>query len=211
MKAIGLACAVAAVGLLCLTGCQTAPKTAQAETSLETQVQGTIRTAMQQDPSLQQFFDRSAGYAVFPSVGAGAAVVGGAFGRGQVFQNGQFVGYTTLTQATVGLSLGGQQYSELIFFQTQDILNKFKTGQFGFTAEASAVALTTGAAAQTSFRNGVAVFTMSQGGLMFSAAVGGQKFSFSPAGTATASAAGSEETVGTPAAAPGPQASSTTR
>jgi lipid-binding SYLF domain-containing protein len=188
MRAIALVCTLAAAGVLLLAGCSTAPKSAKAETSLEAEVQSTIRVAKTTDPGLQSFFDRSAGYAVFPSVGAGAAVVGGAFGRGQLFQSGQFVGYVSLTQATVGFSLGGQSYSELIFLQTPEIVNRFKTGNFSFGAGVSAVALTTGAAARADFQNGVAVFTMRPTGLMFSAAIGGQKFSFQPAGTATASA-----------------------
>ena len=188
MRAIALVCTLAAASALLLAGCETAPKTPQASASLNTEVQSTVRVAKSTDPGLQSFFDKSAGYAVFPSVGSGAAVVGGAFGRGQVFQNGQFVGYASLTQGTVGLSLGGQSYSELIFFQTPEILDRFKTGNLSFTAETSAVALTAGASAKANFQNGVAVFTMRSTGLMFSAAVGGQKFSFEPAGTATASA-----------------------
>jgi len=186
MKAIGLAFAIAAVGALCLTGCETAPKSTQGRASLDTEVQSTIRTALQQDPGLQSFFDKSAGYAVFPRVGKGAFVAGGAFGRGELFQNKQFVGYCTLTQATVGLQAGGQEYSELVFLQTPENVNDFKAGSFALTGEASAVALTTGAAAKTNFTNGVAVFTMQPTGLMLAAAVGGQKFSFEPAGTTTA-------------------------
>jgi hypothetical protein len=179
---------VAAAGALLLAGCETAPQTAQARTTLDSEVQNTIRVAKTTDPGLQSFFDSSAGYAVFPRVGAGAAVVGGAFGRGQVFERGRLIGYATLTQATVGLSLGGQEYSELIFFQTPEVLNNFRTGNLSLTAEASGVALTTGASAKANFQNGVAVFTMQPGGLMFSAAVGGQKFNFEPTGTAAASA-----------------------
>jgi lipid-binding SYLF domain-containing protein len=188
MRAIVLVCTLAATGVLLLAGCKTAPTSTEAKATQETEVQNTIRLAKTTDPGLQSFFDKSAGYAVFPNVGAGAYVVGGAYGKGQVFQNGQFIGYTSLTQANVGLQLGGQSYSELIFFQTPEVLDKFKTGNFSFTGEVSAVALTTGAAARTNFQNGVAVFTIKSTGLMFSAAVGGQKFSFQPAGTATASA-----------------------
>jgi lipid-binding SYLF domain-containing protein len=202
MRAIALVCTIAA-GVFLLAGCSTAPTSAKATTSLETEVQSTIRVAKTTDPGLQSFFDKSAGYAIFPSVGAGAAVVGGAFGRGQLFQNGQFVGYVSLTQATVGFSLGGQSYSELIFLQTPEIVDRFKTGNFAFTAGVSAVALTTGAAARTDFQNGVAVFTMRPTGLMFSAAIGGQKFSFQPAGTATASATATTPAATTqPASAP---------
>jgi lipid-binding SYLF domain-containing protein len=183
MKAIGLAFAIAAVSALCLTGCETAPKSTQGKATLDTEVQSTIRTALQQDPGLQGFIDKSAGYAVFPSVGKGAFVAGGAFGRGELFEKGQFVGYCTLTQATVGLSAGGEAYTELVFLETPEALTRFKTGNFALTGETSAVALTTGASAKTNFTNGVAVFTMQPTGLMFSAAVGGQKFSFEAATT----------------------------
>jgi hypothetical protein len=203
MRAIALVCTIAAAGALLLAGCETAPKTAQAKTTLESEVQNTIRVAKTTDPGLQSFFDRSAGYAVFPRVGAGAAVVGGSFGRGQVFENGRLVGYATLTQATVGLSLGGQQYSELIFFQTPEVLNNFKTGNLSLTAETSAVALTAGASAKANFSNGVAVFTMQPTGLMFSAAVGGQKFSFEPtAAAATATTTATTTPATQPAGAP---------
>ncbi len=186
MKTIGLAFAMAAVSVLCLTGCETAPKSTQERTSLDTEVQSTIRIALQQDPGLQSFLDKSAGYAVFPSVGKGAFVAGGAFGRGELFQNKQFVGYCTLTQASIGLQAGGEAYSELVFLQTPENVNAFKAGNFALTGDVTAVALTTGASAKTNFTNGVAVFTMQPTGLMVAAAVGGQKFSFEPVGTTTA-------------------------
>jgi lipid-binding SYLF domain-containing protein len=186
MKAIGLAFALLAVGALCLTGCETAPKSTQGRASLDTEVQNTIQTALNQDPGLQEFFDKSAGYAVFPRVGKGAFVAGGAFGRGELFENKQLVGYCTLTQASVGFQAGGEQYSELIFLQTPANVNAFKAGSLSLTGEATAVALTAGASAKTNFSNGVAVFTMQPTGLMVAAAVGGQKFSFEPVGTTTA-------------------------
>jgi len=188
MRVIALVCTLAAAGALLLGGCSTAPKTAQETETLDTAVQNTIRMARTTDPGLQSFFDKSAGYAVFPRIGSGAAIVGAAFGRGEVFEKGQLVGYATLNQASVGLSLGGQEYSEIIFFETPEALNNFKSGNYALAAETTAVALTTGAAAKASFSNGVAVFTMRPTGLMFSAAVAGQKFNFQPAGTTTTAA-----------------------
>ncbi len=204
MRAIALVCTLAAASALLLAGCETAPKSPQAKTTLDTEVQNTIRVAKTTDPGLQSFFDKSAGYAVFPRIGSGAAVVGGAFGRGELFQNGQFVGHCSMTQASVGLSLGGQEYSEIVFFETPEALNNFKGGNFALGAETTAVALTTGAAAKASFSNGVAVFTMRPAGLMFSAAVAGQKFAFEPAGMATTSATATTpaSTTTRPAAAP---------
>ena len=131
-----------------------------------------------EDPSLQRFLDKAYGYAVFPSVGKGGAGVGGAYGRGVVFDHGQPVGYSDLSQVTVGFQLGGQEYAELIAFENEDALNKFKTGKFAFSANASAVALKAGAADAVNYDNGVAVFTKPEGGLMFEASIGGQKFSY---------------------------------
>lgn len=204
MRAIALVCTLAAASALLLAGCETAPKSPQARTTLDSEVQNTVRVAKTTDPGLQSFFDKSAGYAVFPRIGSGAAVVGAAFGRGEVFQNGQFIGYATLNQASIGASLGGQEYSEIIFFETAEALNNFKGGNFALAAETTAVALTTGASAKASFSNGVAVFTMRPTGLMFSAAVAGQKFAFESAGRATTSATATApaSTTTQPASAP---------
>ncbi|MCI0366096.1 MAG: hypothetical protein L0Y44_03460 [Phycisphaerales bacterium] len=116
---------------------------------------------------------------MFPTVGKGGAGVGGAFGRGVVYELGEIIGFTSLTQASFGLQLGGQTYSELILFD-QPALQRFKRGEFSLSAQASAVAVTAGAAANARFQNGVMVFTLGQKGLMYEASVGGQKFSFEP-------------------------------
>jgi lipid-binding SYLF domain-containing protein len=132
------------------------------------------------DPGIEAFFNNAAGYAVFPSVGKGGIVVGGAYGKGLVIVNGQVDGYTTVTQATVGLQLGGQVYSLFIFFKDEAAIANFKRGNFEFGAQASAVAATAGASADTSYDKGVAVFTHAAGGLMVEGSVGGQKFTYEP-------------------------------
>jgi len=180
MRVMALACTLAAVGALLLTGCETAPKTAAGRVDLDQAVQTTIDNARRTDPGIQSFIDKSAGYAVFPSVGKGAVVVGGAFGRGELMQGGRMVGYCTLTQASVGAALGGQAYSELIFFQTPDVLNDFKSGEYSLSADVSAVALKSGVSANAAFTHGLAVFTLGEGGLMVEASVTGQKFSYEP-------------------------------
>jgi lipid-binding SYLF domain-containing protein len=180
MRAIVMACMFGAVGMLCLTGCSTAPKSTEAQVGLGQQVQETIQMAKRTDPGLQTFFDSAAGVAIFPTVGKAAVGVGGAFGRGQLFQGGQLVGYCTLTQASIGLALGGQAYSELIFFENQGALNRFKSGNYTFAAQASAVALKSGASANAKYADGVAVFTMGEEGLMVEASIGGQKFGYEP-------------------------------
>jgi len=97
-----------------------------------------------------------------------------------LFEKGQLAGYCTLTQGSIGLALGGQSYTELIFFEDQAALDRFKSDNYSFAAQASAVALKSGASANARYSDGVAVFTMGEAGLMVEASVGGQKFNFDP-------------------------------
>ena len=145
------------------------------------------------------FFDEGYGYAVFPTIGKGGLVVGGARGKGQVYAGGEHVGDTTMTQVTVGLQLGGQAYSQIIFFEDKRAFEEFTSGNFEFGAQATAVAIsasasatagTTGTGAGASatggqtgkaggdYYRGMAVFTFAKGGLMYEASIGGQKFSY---------------------------------
>lgn len=144
------------------------------------------------------FFDKSYGYAVFPTIGKAGLVVGGARGKGRVYTQGNYVGDTTVTQLTVGLQLGAQGFSEIIFFEDKRAFDEFSSGNFGFSAEATAVAITAGASARATtegstagasggkhdaatagkYRKGMAVFSVAKGGLMYEASVGGQKFSY---------------------------------
>jgi len=134
------------------------------------------------DPSLARFFKNAKGWAVFPSVGKGAIGIGGAGGSGILFEKGKAVGKTSLTQVTIGLALGGQSFSEIIFFENDLALTKFKGGDFSLAAQVSAVAAASGAAAAAKYTQGVAVFTAGESGLMFEASVGGQGFGFTPFG-----------------------------
>jgi lipid-binding SYLF domain-containing protein len=180
MKKIVLTCMFMAVMIYLASGCATAPKTAEGRAELNAKVQSAKDNALKSDPGLKKFFDEAAGYAIFPSVGKGAIGVGGAFGKGELYEAGQLEGYCTLTQASIGLALGGQVYTELIFFETQSALDRFKSGSFAFAAQASAVALKSGASANAKYSDGVAVFTMGEAGLMYEASIGGQKFSYKP-------------------------------
>jgi lipid-binding SYLF domain-containing protein len=147
------------------------------------------------------YFDHSYGYAVFPSIGKGGLIVGGAHGTGRVYQGGQYVGDTTMTQVSVGLQVGGEAYRQIIFFEDKRSFDEFTTGNFEFDAGASAVAIkaaasssagTTGTSTETSGQNGdanaqsggfykgLAVFTIIKGGAMAAAAVAGQKFTYAP-------------------------------
>ena len=125
-------------------------------------------------------FDEAYAYAVFPTVGKGAIGLGGAHGKGYVYERGQLIGHSTLTQVTLGLQLGGQAYSEVVFFKDGDALHDFEQGHLKLDAQASAVALDARAAKDLAYRNGVMIVTMAKGGLMYEASIGGQKFSFAP-------------------------------
>jgi lipid-binding SYLF domain-containing protein len=113
-------------------------------------------------------------------VGKGGIIAAGAYGRGQVYEQGEFIGYSDISQATIGAQIGGQTFSEVLAFENPDAMETFKSGQFAFDANASAVALKSGAAASAKYEHGVAVFVEPIGGLMVEAAVGGQSFSFQP-------------------------------
>ncbi len=142
------------------------------------------------------FFDQCYGYAVFPTIGAGGLIVGGARGRGQVYVHGRVVGDAVMTQLSIGLQAGGKAYSEIIFFQDKRYLEQFESGKFEFAAGASAVAITAAASASVGtdrasseasrgpndattngdYQTGMAVFTIAKGGLMFAADLAGEKF-----------------------------------
>jgi lipid-binding SYLF domain-containing protein len=147
-----------------------------------------------------KFFGSSYGYAVFPTIGKGGIVIGAAHGSGRVYQKGKYVGDASMTQITVGAQLGGQAYSQMIFFQNRHAFDEFTSGNFEFGAQASAVAITAGASAEAGtsgaaagasgtkrhaktageYYKGMAVFTVVKGGLMYEASIGGQKFSYKP-------------------------------
>ncbi len=147
-------------------------------TELIEDAQQALRRFKKNDPSLQRFFDKAQGYVIFPTVGKGGVGIGGAYGNGVVYSGGKLIGFSSLKQVTIGFQLGGQAYSELIFFKDQETLDRFKAEKIEFDAQVSAVAVTTGASADADFSSGVAVFTLTKGGLMYEASVGGQHFSF---------------------------------
>ena len=153
----------------------------------------------QSSPGVETFFGNSYGYAVFPTIGKGGIGIGGAHGKGQVYKGGTVTGETSMTQVTIGFQLGGQAFSQIIFFQDKRSYDEFTRGDFEFGAQATAVAITVGAQAQAgttgssagaggdsddagaqaaSYSNGMATFTHAKGGLMYEASIGGQKFSY---------------------------------
>ena len=145
---------------------------------LELSAAEAILTAKQKDPSLEKWFDTAYAYAVLPRVGKGGIGIGGAGGKGIVIRGDATVGTTSLSQITIGLQLGGQVYSQFIMFKDETAFGHFSRGNFEMGAQVSAVAVTLGASADANYDGGVAVFTIAEGGLMYEASVGGQKFKY---------------------------------
>jgi hypothetical protein len=133
------------------------------------------------DPDFRERLAEAYAYAVFPSVGKATAVVGAAFGKGEVFQGGKLIGYAALGQLTLGVQLGGQTFDQVILFRDKAALDRFKSGRFAFAANASAVLVKAGAAGSAVYERGVAAYVSSEGGMMLEAAIGAQKFFFRPA------------------------------
>jgi lipid-binding SYLF domain-containing protein len=177
-RLIALGCALAS--LLAATLAQAASKQERERETLTTDVTDAIALFKKTDEGIGQLFDTSAGYVVFPKIAKGAAGIGAARGKGQLFEKGNLVGEASLTQVTIGLQLGGQVYSEVIFFETAESLKSFKEGNFEFSAQVSAVAAAEGASRNAKYQHGVLVFTLARTGLMYEASVGGQKFSYRP-------------------------------
>jgi lipid-binding SYLF domain-containing protein len=146
----------------------------------ESDAAAVIAKFKEKDPGLANVFVESAGYVVFPTVAKGGLGIGGARGKGYAYEHGRLIGRSTLTQLTFGLQAGGQAYSEVIFFKDDAALENFKRGRLKLDAQASAVALTERVSADLAYRDGVAIVTMAEGGLMYEASVGGQKLSFHP-------------------------------
>ena len=151
--------------------------------------------------AVAKFFQNSYGYAVFPTIGKAGYVIGGSYGKGQVYRGGSVTGKSTVVEGSIGFQLGAEAFSEIIFFQDKRAYDEFTSGNFEFDANAQAVAITAGAQAQagtagasagasagpktgvqakTEYVNGMATFIHSKGGLMYEFSVGGQKFTFDP-------------------------------
>lgn len=136
------------------------------------------------DTTLAPFFQTSLGYVIFPKVAKGGFVIGGARGEGLVYEKGKVVGKATLSQATVGAQIGGQVFREVVFFETQEALDRFKESKFEMSAQLGAVAAAEGVARNARYVEGVLVFTQAIKGLMAEASIGGQKFKFEPVANA---------------------------
>ena len=134
---------------------------------------------IEKDGLMKDLFTNAYGYVIFPNVGKGGIGIGGAVGNGIVYQGGQIIGKAKLTQLSIGFQFGGQAYREVIFFESEAVLDRFKEDKIEFSAQASAVAVDEGASANVKYNEGVMIFTQQKGGLMYEASIGGQKFNYS--------------------------------
>jgi len=174
---------VVSVLVMCLViaGCKsTEPQRPEEKAVMQAQIQDTVSLLKEKDPSIDRFFTQSYGYVIFPQVFKAAFVGGGASGRGEVYEQGRLVGYSRLSQASIGFSFGGEYFREAIFFRDKADLDKFKSEEYTFAAQVTGVALSEGVAAKADYKDGMAVFVMADKGLMADASLGGQKFTFVP-------------------------------
>jgi lipid-binding SYLF domain-containing protein len=187
--------------------------TAAFATSAHADAYGDTIALFKESGQSASFFDNSYGYAVFPTIGKGGIGVGGARGTGRVFRQGKHVGDVTMTQLSIGAQLGGQAFSQIIFFQDQRAFDEFTSGNFEFDAGVSAVAITAAAGARAGtaganagasggsrnavtagdYHKGLAIFTIVRGGAMYAVTVAGQKFRYTPLSTQSAKAPGKEK------------------
>jgi lipid-binding SYLF domain-containing protein len=181
------------IGLIVLLGLAQAASADKYDDALE---------SFQRQEATQPFFDGAHGYALFPTIGKGGIGIGGAYGEGRVYAQGEHVGDVSMSQLTIGIQLGGAAYSMIVFFEDERALREFTSGNFEFGAQASAVALTAAVSAEAStgggtsatasggrndaasvqggYRKGMAIFTVAKGGAMYEATLGGQKFKYKP-------------------------------
>lgn len=166
---------------LIVAGCATTPtpKSAEKKAVLDAEVTEAISIFKTKVPDTKVYFDGAVAYAVFPKVLKAAFFVGGLYGRGQVFRGDQLIGYSLKRGGSLGLSFGGQYFREIIFFENEQALSRFQADEFAFSAEMSAVAASAGVGTKASYKNGMAVFVLTDTGLMADASVGGQRFNYS--------------------------------
>ncbi len=151
-----------------------------AQTKMIRDVQNAKTEFIKTDDLMRTLFNNAHAYVIFPNVGKGAIGIGGAAGQGIVFQKGKRIGTAKMKQLTIGLQAGGQAYREVIFFEDEAALDRFKSDNFEFSGQASAVAVTKGASGNVKYSDGVMIFSQQKGGLMYEASLGGQKFDYTP-------------------------------
>jgi lipid-binding SYLF domain-containing protein len=169
-----------ALGALFAAGGAIAAPTEHTEAELIQAAHDALATFKKEDPSLEQKIQSAAGYAVMPRLGKGAFILGAGGGAGVMFQDGKPTGKITTTHVSIGLQAGGQSYAELLLFEDQAAIDRFKKGESHMRASASAVLAQAGASARASYQDGMQVFVSSEGGLMHDLSIGGQTFKFEP-------------------------------
>jgi lipid-binding SYLF domain-containing protein len=167
-----------AMMLILVTASVFSQKISSRDQKVITDSKDAIEAFKQADPLLKNIFEGAFAYVVFPNVGKGGFLVGGAMGNGAVYDHSGLIGMAKLTQINIGFQAGGQAYREVIFFENEEVLNRFRENKIELSASASAVLATEGASAAAKYQNGIMIFTHVKGGLMYEASVGGQKFSF---------------------------------
>lgn len=186
--------------LLCLAVALAMPAAAAAQ---EVKDYSSTIAELSKAPVVARYFESAHGYALFPTIGKGGIIVGGAYGKGPVYRGGEVIGFSSITEVSVGFQLGGQAYSQVVFFEDERALQDFTSGNFEFSAEASAIAVTASAGAEAGsegaragagvygvdaaqanvdYYKGMVVFTLAKGGLMYQATIAGQKYDFDPIG-----------------------------
>ena len=154
------------------------PAQAKSKEQLHKDVLTAIKLVKDSDSSIEKFFKESYAYAVFPTIKKGGFGIGAAGGSGEFFEKNAVIGTVSLKQFTIGFQLGGQVYTEILFFENEEAAKKFKASKFKLSAQATAVAASEGVAAKAKYQYGMAIFTLARGGLMYEASVGGQKFKY---------------------------------
>jgi lipid-binding SYLF domain-containing protein len=176
MKRIGRNSALAGILVIALG----AGLAVRADEELTKDVKEAMENFHRTDSSLKKLLDGATGYAIFPGIGRAGFIIGGERGKGLVYQGGKVVGETKVTEVNIGAQVGAERYSELIVFETAEALRDFKASNWEMSAKVNAVIAAEGAGKAAKYEQGVAVFTLTKGGAMVQAAVGGQKFKFKP-------------------------------
>ena len=161
-----------------VAGCSTAPQKPESRMVLGAEVNEAIAIFKAKDPGIERFFQKSYGYAVFPKVLKAGFWFAGAYGKGQVYEQGKMVGYCDMKSATLGATVGGEYFREIIFFREKVNLDRFKLEEYTFSAQVTAVAANAGAALKADYKDGMAVFITTDKGLMADVSAGGQKFNY---------------------------------
>jgi lipid-binding SYLF domain-containing protein len=162
-----------------LAGCTTSPAP-EARAGLLQQATATLQDMQRMDATVDSVIRSGYGYAIFPEVVKAGLALGGGYGQGVVYEQGQHVGFADLTLGSIGAQIGGQTFREVIVFQNKAAMDRFKLSPVDFTAGAAAMILQQGAAANAQFIEGVAVLVQPITGAMAEATIGGQQFKFVP-------------------------------